>query len=149
MTHIFDPATPERHLDFWLGEWRVSWEGGSGTNTITRDHDGHVIRESFDARSALDFRGESLSVYDAKRKLWRQTWVDTDGDYWAFEGGSTLVDDKSAFVLETDDVVDGEAVKLRMVFFDIAEDGMNWRWESSKDTGNSWTLRWLIRYSRA
>ena len=39
-------------LDFWVGKWNASWEGGSGTNQITREYNGCVIRE--------DFRGSNL-----------------------------------------------------------------------------------------
>ena len=36
---------PERQLDFWLGEWVVSWdEGGQGVNRIDKILDGYVIR---------------------------------------------------------------------------------------------------------
>jgi hypothetical protein len=32
-----------RQFDFWLGEGDLSWEGGSGSNSITRRFDGCVI----------------------------------------------------------------------------------------------------------
>jgi len=43
--------SPEKQLDFWLGEWDVSWgEGQHGTNHIQRVLDGLVIQEDFDGR---------------------------------------------------------------------------------------------------
>jgi len=39
---VVDVSTPHADvlgpdaLDFWLGEWTVSWPGGHGTNTIRR-----------------------------------------------------------------------------------------------------------------
>ena len=26
-------------LDFWLGEWNCAWDGGHGTNSVTRELD--------------------------------------------------------------------------------------------------------------
>lgn len=36
-------------LDFWLGSWRARWDGGEGTNTITREFDRKVVVERFEA----------------------------------------------------------------------------------------------------
>jgi hypothetical protein len=39
-------------LDFWLGDWSVSWPGGTGTNSIRCILDGRVIEEVCDRRGA-------------------------------------------------------------------------------------------------
>ena len=36
-------------LDFWIGSWDASWEGGHGTNTVTLELGGHVVVPTFDA----------------------------------------------------------------------------------------------------
>ena len=33
-------------LDFWLGTWACAWDGGHGTNTVTREFDGRVVQET-------------------------------------------------------------------------------------------------------
>lgn len=137
--------SPERQLDFWVGEWDVSWgEDQHGTNRVERILDGKVIQENIDGRPAMPFRGKSLSVYNTRLGRWQQTWVDTEGNYWHFNGG--LEDDR--FVLATEDVVDDKPVHLRMVFYDIAAESLKWRWERSEDGGQTWELRWLIHYRR-
>ena len=47
-------------LDFWLGEWDCAWDGGHGTNSVTRELDDAVVLERFDARAPEAFRGMSV-----------------------------------------------------------------------------------------
>lgn len=136
---------PARQFDFWLGDWDVSWgEEKHGSNHVVQLFDGRVIQENFDGNPALAFRGMSLSMYVEKLGLWRQTWVDSDGDYWAFDGGV----EGDQMVLTTNDVADGKPIKLRMVFYNIEADEMDWRWEKSIDGGEKWEIRWEIHYRR-
>lgn len=89
-------SSPEaRQLDFWLGEWDLTWpaeqtggEAGetlTGTNRISRLFGECVIEENF-ATADGGFLGRSLSMYDEKAGLWRQTWVDSSGAYLVFTG---------------------------------------------------------------
>lgn len=58
---------PENQLDFWLGQWDVTWgEDGKGSNYIQRILEGKIIQENF---SAPDFHGMSVSSYDPERSL--------------------------------------------------------------------------------
>ena len=95
--------------------------------------DDRVIQENFDGSPAMDFRGMSLSMYSEKIDRWQQTWTDSQGSYWHFTGGAV----GNEFVLSTNDVLDGQPVLLRMVFFNIAQDSLDWRWERSTDNGET------------
>src|SRR5258706_10789921 len=101
---------PSAHdLDFWLGNWDVSWgEGLTATNQVELILDGAVVRESFDGRPGAAFQGSSWSVFSPQLGYWRQTWVDTQGSYWAFTGGL----EGERFIFATDDVREGKPVKL-------------------------------------
>ena len=129
-------------LDFWLGEWDCTWDGGSGTNAITRDLGDAVIVERFEAIEPDRWSGMSVSVFDPSGG-WRQTWVDSNGSYWHFHG--TLVDGDLAFA--TLGPVDADATFKRMVFSAVTPEGFDWRWERSPD-GESWEPRWAIAYRR-
>lgn len=131
---------PTHQLDFWLGDWKVRWEGGEGSNRIEKILEGKVVREFF---SAPGFHGISHSVYDTRRERWRQTWVDDSGNYWAFDGQVY----PDTFVFATTDLHEGNEVYLRMVFFNIDAGALDWRWERSAD-GESWTELWRIHYER-
>ena len=60
---------PRRQFDFWLGEWRCTWEGGAGANTIALICEGAVVHESFRSEDA-ELVGTSISVYDAAAGAW-------------------------------------------------------------------------------
>jgi len=135
-------------LDFWLGEWVCTWDGGRGTNRVERDFGGKVIHEQFHAEPDADgtgaLRGESWSVFSPRRALWRQTWVDTDGSYFDLVGAR--VDESFAFVREAPEI--GEGGRQRMVFRDVKPDRFRWTWEATLDGGATWELRWEIAYRR-
>ena len=140
-----DQLPPEQQFDFWLGAWDVSWSGAQhGTNIVTRTFAGNVIQENFNAQPAQAFQGMSVSVYNSKIHQWQQTWVDTDGNYWHFTGN--YLNDQ--MVLATDDIIDGKSVKLRMIFYNIRVNELDWRWERSNDGGLTWDLKWQIHYQR-
>lgn len=131
-------------LDFWIGDWDASWDGGTGRNRITREYDGHVVVERFEAGPPEPFTGFSLSVADAEGTGWRQTWVDSTGNYWAFLGGPKP---DGSFVFATPNRVDADNVWKRMIFANIEPDTFDWRWESSMDE-QEWIPRWEISYRR-
>ena len=135
-------------LDFWLGSWNATWANGRGTNRLERTLDGRVIHERFeeapgDPTGALI--GESWSVFDADRALWRQTWVDNQGGYLDLVG--ERADGWFAFVREAPEV--GEGARQRMVFRDVEPAHFRWTWELSQDAGATWAIRWEIDYRRA
>ena len=121
-------------LDFWLGEWDARWDGGAGTNTITRELGGAVILERFES---AELRGMSVSVHDRGR--WRQTWVDGNGTYFDFEGGPS--GDEFELLHAREDA------RFRMRFTEIAADSFVWLWE--RGTDDEWELQWRIDYSRS
>ena len=131
-------------LDFWLGSWHARWNGGEGTNTITRELDRKVVVERFEGRPAMELAGFSVSVFDAEADLWRQTWVDDNGSYFALTGGNV----GDTFVLQMSMVRGGVPIELRMVFCEIEADSFRWLWERSKDGGVTWDPAWEIAYTR-
>lgn len=126
-------------FDFWLGEWDCAWEDGQGRNAVARELGGAVIVERFDARPGEDFRGMSVSVFDADEQLWRQTWVDSRGGYLDFTGSATA--DGMQLEREAADV------RFRMRWFDIEPDSLEWTWERAS-TGGAWETLWAISYRR-
>ena len=133
---------PETQFDFWLGEWDCTWgEDGKGTNHVLRIMDNKVIQENF---TAPDLQGMSVSVYDAERKLWCQTWVDNSGSYLDFTGSF----ENGKMILVRDAVVRGEACKQRMVWYNIEKSQFDWNGERSDDGGTNWRVLWQIKYKR-
>lgn len=142
-------AKVENALDFWVGEWDLEWKDAagdtkSGYNRISKILDDNVILEEFDGKPGMDFRGKSVSVYDRLTKSWKQTWVDSEGNYMDFDG----YQDGDRFVFARSFQRDGATIHTRMVFKDIEADSLVWDWERSDDGGESWKLLWQIHYSR-
>lgn len=142
---------PVNHeLDFWVGHWKCSGESygannqvtkTEGTNTITKTYDGHVTQENFRMKG---LNGMSVSVYDSIAKLWRQTWVDDQGGYIALTG--TFEDGK--MTLRTIPRPDRPKAAARMIFSNITPDSFDWDWQTSRDSGTTWTPAWHLHYTR-
>lgn len=140
-TRAYVRAVGDRDFDFWIGRWRVRWgDGAEGTNVVSKIFDGRVIVEQFDGRPGIGLQGLSVSVYDATEGAWRQTWVDSDGNYIPFTGGMR----GNAMDLRGDRA--GEPV--RMLWRDIRPDSLRWLWERSPNGGSSWETLWELRYER-
>lgn len=138
-------AAEARQFDFWLGEWAVTWgEGGSGTNRIQAILDGCVVREEFDGRPSIELRGTSVSCYHERQGVWKQTWVDNQGNYLDFTGGW----EDGEMRLQRETTIEGVRTLQRMVWFNIRADELDWNWERSRDGGETWEVLWHIHYRR-
>lgn len=133
-------------LDFWLGEWDVTWgDDGRGTNRLSRILGGRVILEEFSGSSSRgSLEGRSFSVFDPERRVWRQTWVDDQGSYLDFVGDR----DDGDFVFRRHAPELGPNAEQRMVFRDVTLDSFHWRWERSDDGWQTSEVVWAIDYRR-
>ena len=131
-------------LDFWIGDWTVSWPGGTGTNRIHRILGGAVVEEVFECHGPGDsLYGRSFSVLDAADGQWKQTWVDSSGAYLDFVG--VLVDGRIGFQRS---ISGDHGVLQRMVWLDVREDSLRWEWQRSTDHGENWQVAWALTYRR-
>ena len=138
-------ASPEyRQFDFWIGNWIVHGQNGkvAGTNSVQREYGGCVIHERYE--TGRGYSGESLNTYDASRKVWHQTWVDTSGTLLLLDGG--IQDGK--MVLEGPGVdSSGHPIKHRITWTSNADGTVRQLWESTDDKGN-WTVAFDGKYTR-
>ena len=139
-----------RQMNFWIGVWDVRWErsaqieAGSGVNTITRELGGCVIREHFEGGpSTGNLIGWSVSTFHAPVGHWRQTWVDNQGSYYSLIGGR----EGDQFILLNRRTRASDPHQ-RMVFEDITDNSLTWRWQRSTNEGETWRDDWVIYYSR-
>jgi hypothetical protein len=129
-------------FDFWLGDWDCVTEMGKARNQITREYNDAVILERFTILPPIDWSGMSVTTYDDQAG-WRQSWVDQDGNHWAFVGQKVNGDPSFATV----GPVDADQLFKRMVFSEIEEDRLHWRWEVSPDEVE-WSVRMTVAYTR-
>ena len=143
-------APEQKQLDFWVGEWDLTWPGakpgdtGHGTNSIRRILDGCVVQENFSGGDSMPLRGTSVSIFDVTGE-WRQTWVDNQGAYINLAGGLT----NGQMILQSESVGPNGVKSLhRMLWKNITANELDWSWEISSDGGKTWQVQWPIHYRR-
>jgi hypothetical protein len=138
---------PENHqFDFWLGDWEVRDASGKllGQNRITRLHKDCVLFENY---RAGEFSGSSFNVYDADRRVWHQTWVDSSGGLLVIEGG--FRDGKMILTGETVDTDKSNAkVDNRITWQPLPDGRVRQLWETSTDKGAIWTTTFDGYYTK-
>lgn len=137
-------ASEHRQFDFWVGEWNVHRPDGTlaGANSIKREYGGCVLHERYS--TSRGYSGESLNMYDVGRKVWHQTWVDTDGALLLLEGGLR----GKSMVLEGQAVGEkGSVVKHRITWTPNADGTVRQHWEST-DSKGAWATAFDGTYKR-
>jgi len=137
-------AAGHRAFDFWLGEWQVRTPDGklAGVNRIESEYDGCVLHERY--TTGRGYSGESLNVYDAARKLWHQTWVDTSGTLLLLEGG--LRDGKMILEGQTTGT-DAQVTRHRITWTPNPDGSVRQFWEST-DAKGQWSTAFDGLYTR-
>ena len=134
-------AAPEYHqLDFWVGNWDVYPTGKDKlvAHSLIESVYGCGIRENWmPLGKEVNGGGGSLSLYDPKRKQWRQTWIDSTGTRVDLDGGfSNGV--MSITGLWANFAGPGKDALVRMNY-QKQPDGQVRQWaEASTDDGKSW-----------
>ena len=129
-------APEYRQFDFWVGEWTVTKPDGkvAGTNRITKIAGGCALLEEWTGAGGVT--GKSLNIYDASRKVWHQTWVDSEGTLLeiegSFSGGAMRMSSASDRITWTPD----------------PDGGVRQVWEQTSDGGKTWKSAFDGRYKR-
>jgi len=137
-------ASAHRAFDFWLGEWQVHTPDGklAGVNRISSEYNGCVLHECYDTNRG--YSGESLNSYDAGRRVWHQTWVDTSGTLLVLEGGLR----NGSMVLEGQTTAaDAQVTKHRITWTPNANGSVRQLWEST-DAKGQWSVAFDGMYTR-
>ena len=133
-----------RAFDFWIGDWNVYGPGGklAGTNSIKREYGGCVLHERYD--TGRGYSGASFNLYDAPRKVWHQSWVDSSGLLLLLEGGTR--DGKMVLEGQTTGA-DGNTTRHRITWTPNADGSVRQFWESTAANGE-WTVAFDGKYTR-
>jgi hypothetical protein len=137
-------AAAHRAFDFWLGGWQVRSPDGKlvGVNRIESEYGGCVLHERYTTGGS--YSGESLNIYDAGRKVWHQTWVDSSGTLLRLEGGLH----GRSMVLEGQTMgSDAELTRHRITWTPNADGSVRQFWEST-DAKGQWRTAFDGQYTR-
>jgi len=136
------PPTPcgsaEHHqFDFWIGHWDVFLPNGNkaGEKRIEAIKGGCALLEQWTGTRGPT--GKSLNIYDALRRVWHQTWVDSTGGLLLLEGtwtGGRMVLSSSVQPIQ------------RITWSPQPDGGVRQLWESSSDGGKTWSTAFDGRY---
>lgn len=140
-------AAENRQFDFWIGDWDVTTPDGksAGTNLIKPEINGCALHEFWKGRGG--FVGESFNVYDARRKVWHQSWVDGTGGLLLmdgkFEGGSMTLSDR-----DMPGKPDLNAIN-EISWTPNADGSVRQHWRVSADGGKNWTTSFDGKYVKS
>ncbi|HLJ83809.1 MAG TPA: hypothetical protein VKT51_06545 [Candidatus Eremiobacteraceae bacterium] len=139
-------SAPEyRQFDFWVGNWRVTDPQGqfAGTNDVTTEYGGCVIQEHWSGTGG-DV-GSSFNAYRASTRQWHQTWVDNQGQVLLLDGSY----DNGVMTLSgTGTSLSGAERLNRIRWTRIDDDHVRQLWDSSIDSGKTWTVVFDGLYTR-
>lgn len=134
-----------RQFDFWIGDWQVFRpdETLAGTNSIRREMGGCVLHERY--RTDQGYVGESFNVYDAGRRRWHQTWVDSSGLLLLLDGG--LEDGNMVLEGATSDDK-GVVTRHRITWTPNPDGSVRQHWQTT-DAAGAWTTAFDGLYRKA
>src|SRR5271156_1094116 len=148
--HAQDPracsaSTESRQLDFWLGDWIVSYPGMSATSSSTV----HLsLDNSLGVKrwvGAKGHTGENMFAYSSDDKSWHGMFADNQGRVHVFEG---KVSPGFAEFFGPSRGPDGEAVLNRIKIVRASADKVEQSWEKSTDNGSTWKTEFRGEYTR-
>ena len=139
-------SAPEHHqFDFWIGHWDVFLPNGSkaGENRIEPIEGGCALLEQWSG--ARGPTGKSLNIYDALRRIWHQTWVDSSNSRVEFAGG--LADGRMVLLGYWKDVNGpGQSALIRMTYSKTPDGSVRQHGEQSTDHGLNWSTNFDFTY---
>jgi hypothetical protein len=134
-----------RQLDYWLGDWIVTYPGasGSGSSKVYLSLDQCLLVERWD--SGTGFSGENIFAYNPEDKLWHGLYADNHAHVHVFAGrvksGSAQFDGRSHDAK-------GEVVLNRLTVVRVTPNKVEQIWEKSGDSGATWKVEFRGDYSR-
>lgn len=140
-------APQYRQFDFWLGSWKAYDNGGKGPyiakDDLTTLLGGCVVLERYRQNDGHD--GNGVTIYDATRDLWHQTWVTNSGQLLILEGKFK----DGALTMSGDNLdKDGKRVWYRVSWKQqtAGKSGVRETAFTSKDGGKSWQAEFDILF---
>jgi hypothetical protein len=138
-------STESRQMDFWLGDWTVTYPGmpGSAHSKVYARLDTCLIVENWDGGKGHN--GENMFAYSSDDKSWHGMFADNQGRVHSFEG---KVSQGSAEFSGSSRGPKGEAVLNRIKVMRVTQDKVEQSWEKSTDNGVTWTTEFRGYYAR-
>jgi hypothetical protein len=149
-------------FDFLAGEWRITnrrltgrdangaevWDIFEGEATVHRLLDGLVSVEELRI-PARGFSGMGLRMFDPKKGLWSDHWV--NGKHTAIAGEPTYggFNAQREGIFQGDDTDDkGRPIRVKGQWDRITPTSCRWWQGTSRDGGATWEINWSMEWTR-
>ena len=134
-----------RQLDYWLGDWTVSYPGGPGSSAskVYLSLDQCLLIESWDGGKG--HKGENLFAYSDDDKSWHGMFADNQGRVHVFEGN--MANGAGEFTGPSRGS-NGEKVLNRIKIVRVNANKVEQSWEKSLDNGATWATEFHGEYTR-
>jgi hypothetical protein len=132
-------------MDFWLGDWTVTYPGmsGSAISKVELSLDQCLFVERWDGGQG--HTGENMFAYSSDDKSWHGMFADNQGRVHVLEG---KVLEGSAEFVGPSRGSNGKAVLNRIKVVRVTVDRVEQSWEKSADHGVTWTTEFRGDYLR-
>lgn len=140
-------SAPEAgQMNFWLGDWVITYPDGTHAySVVEKELDGCLVHEQF-RDEGKGYSSETWNVYNTNINKWQQTRVDNQGAYLQMAGKQD--GNNMNLYAKPHMNLDGSNVMMRVEFSNIQANSFDWRWEQSRDNGNSWVVTIQMHYER-
>ncbi len=153
-------------LDFFIGSWDVQsrllmdsetdeWMEESVTSTVEPVIGGFALLENFvGTYGGTPIQGLSVRIYNSSIGKWQQRWTDSTSPGFApytgqFIDGEFIAYSDNGYSPEIEGgTAASKQIGAREIFTDIQPDSFSWRWETTDDGGETWTVVWTLEYTR-
>jgi hypothetical protein len=139
-------GSPTRELDFWLGDWNITYPGapGGSVSKVSLSLDRCEIVESWE--DGQGHKGENRFAYNYENQSWRGMFADNRGHVHVFSAGKAAAGSAEFFGPSTTPM--GETVLHRIKVSRVNGNKIEQTWEKSADNGASWSTVFKGEYSR-
>ena len=151
-------ATNSHGFDFEYGRWRVhhrvkradgTWQEFEGTSETRPMLDGQGnVEENVFFRPTGNTHGVALRAFDPTTGLWAIWWIDGRNPHGPLDPPSKGRFEHGVGRFYADFVVNGQAMKTRLIWSQITARSARWEQASSTDGGRSWDTNWVMTFTR-
>jgi len=132
-------------FDFWIGRWSLTDDTGRnvGTDVVKRFKNNVAITEKYNPPPG-GLPGASVNVLNLSTGEWTQTYSETGTSFLQVTG--TFDGTKMVMLGAFDN--GGVRTMSRLTFENITRNKFDQKGEQSTDNGQTWTLQYLIHWTR-
>ena len=162
-----DEKKGRNDFDFFVGNWRI--DNRKLTNPLQEDSpwetfsaEAHMEKlpggiGNFDTFSAPGWRpgwmGMTIRIFNGETGLWSLYWLNSknggiDSATGALTPPVTGKFENGVGIFESNDVIEGRALRVRYTWYDISADEAKWMQAFSFDGGKTWKPNWTMTVTR-